>query len=90
MECATRRYSYGRTVLLHFKTNVILETMGCTIGPIAADSAAKYKAERIETAEHRSSLDSKEARTAHQNEISAENEQFEEPEGLLYGHGIAD
>lgn len=64
--------------------------MGCTIGPIAADFAAKYKAERIKTADHRSSLDSKEARTARRNEISAGNEQFEEAVGILYGPGIAD
>ncbi|XP_048511178.1 uncharacterized protein LOC125500959 [Athalia rosae] len=67
-----------------------METMGCTIGPIAADFAAKHKAERIKTADRRSSLDSKEARTARRTEISAENEEFEEAEGVLYGPGIAD
>ena len=33
---------------------------------------------------------SKEARTARRNEISAENDLFEEAEGILFGPGIAD
>lgn len=83
--CAACTFNEGYDAILK-----ILEVMGVTIGPAAADFAAKYREERIATAERRSSLDSKEARTARRNEISAENKDFEEAEGILYGPGIAD
>ncbi|EDW52717.1 GM19327 [Drosophila sechellia] len=66
----------------------ILETMGCTIGPSAADFAAKYKNARITQANRRASLDRKEARTARRTEQSIEHDLFEEAEGILYGPGI--
>ena len=55
--------------------------MGVTIGRTAEEFAAKYKAERIATANRRSSLDSKEARTTRRNEIAADNEQIKIVEG---------
>ncbi|XP_048515478.1 uncharacterized protein LOC125502032 [Athalia rosae] len=56
--------------------------MGCTIGPSAADFAAKYKNARITQANRRTSLDSKEARTARRTEQSIEHDLFEEAEGI--------
>lgn len=68
----------------------IMETMGITIGPQAEQLARNRDERRVSSANRRSTDNSKEARTARQNERSEQIEEYERSEGILYGAGIAD
>lgn len=57
-------------------------TIVVVIEPAAVDFPVKYRAERITTVNHRNLLDSKESRTARQDEMAVENDQFEEVKGI--------
>lgn len=46
--------------------------------------------QRVTRQNRRSSLETKEARIARQEEVQARNDAHEQEEGLLYGAGIAD
>lgn len=68
----------------------ILDVMNVRIGPIAKSYANKSDKTRISTANRRSSQSSKESRSARKKARLAENEEFEQEEGEMYGAGIAD
>lgn len=71
----------------------VLNTMqlcGLKIGQACKIFADNVDAQRITKGNERASFSSKEARTARRLEQLHQNEFFEEPEGLLYGAGIAD
>jgi len=65
-----------------------MEIMGITLGPKAVEFAEQNDRTRIRTANHRSS--SKEARTSRRKARSAQEDSFDQAEGVLYGAGIAD
>ncbi|KYN06784.1 hypothetical protein ALC62_02265 [Cyphomyrmex costatus] len=67
----------------------IMETMGVTIGPHARAYANMYDS-RISTTEKNAVFTSKEARIARRSQKVAQNDNYEETEGLLYAPGIAD
>jgi len=56
----------------------------------ASHSTKKQDEKHLKQAEHVSIKQSKEARTKKKEAKSAEQDMFEEVEGLLYGPGIAD
>ncbi|KYN02057.1 hypothetical protein ALC62_07126 [Cyphomyrmex costatus] len=68
----------------------IMETIGVTIGPKGMAYAQIYKDCRIQNAEKSTSDAAKLARSSRRSEKVAENEVFEETEGLLYSPSIAD
>jgi len=67
-----------------------MEVMGITLGPKAVEFAEQNDRTRIRTANHRSSEASKEARTSRRKARSAQEDSFDQAEGVLYGAGIAD
>lgn len=68
----------------------VMETMGVHIGYEAKQHALNVDEVRVSQAERRSSLASKETRTALRNTRILLNDQYEEEEGVVYGAGIAD
>lgn len=68
----------------------VMETMGVHIGYEARQHALNVDEVRVSQAERRSSLASKETRTALRNTRILLNDQYEEEEGVVYGAGIAD
>lgn len=67
-----------------------MEVMGVTIGQTARDYANIVDNARILRAEKTAKANCKEARTLRRAVKAAENDNFEETEGLLYAPGIAD
>lgn len=85
--------AYLATIIFNEGYNSILKTfeiMGITIGPVTRSFAEKRDNYRIKIAEKRHTEASKEARIVRRNLNIAENEFYEEEEGVLYGPGIAD
>ena len=68
----------------------IMEVMGVQVGPKSMGYAQTYNDHRIIKAEKETSDASKLARSSCRAEKLAENDVFEETEGLLYAPGIAD
>lgn len=68
----------------------IMDVMGTTIGPAAAELARKRDEARIRDAERNLTDAAREARIARRDERALENEAYEESEGILYAAGIAD
>lgn len=68
----------------------VMEVMGVTIGQTARDYADTVDNARILRAEKTTEANCKEARTLRRALKAAENDKFEETEGLLYAPGIAD
>ncbi len=64
--------------------------MHITIGQTAVDHVEWIKGERVLQANRRSCLTSKDNRIALRNSRMAQNDFFEEKEGIVYGAGIAD
>ncbi len=64
--------------------------MHITIGQTAVDHVERINGERVLQANRRSSLTSKDNRIALRNSRMAQNDLFEEEEGIVYGAGIAD
>ncbi|KYN11371.1 hypothetical protein ALC57_16474 [Trachymyrmex cornetzi] len=83
----TAAYTFNESFLSVLK---IMETMGVTIGPHARAYANMYNNSRISTAEKNAAFTSKEARIARRSQKVAQNDDYEETEGLLYAPGIAD
>lgn len=83
--CAACTFNEGFKAILK-----IMDVMGITIGPYADQLAQDRDERRIYKANRQSTGDSKEARTARRKAKSAENDDFEKTEGILYGAGIAD
>lgn len=67
----------------------IMDIMGITIGGQAEFYAATRDEKRIHRSEQRVSDAAKKARIARREELSAQQDLFEEEEGILYGPGIA-
>ena len=68
----------------------MMEVMGITIGSEAKIMANKKDMVRVKKADATHSASSKEARLARRLERTAQDELFEEEEGILYAPGIAD
>ena len=68
----------------------IMQDMNIKIGQQAKSFADVYDKHRVERQERRSLTSTKEARTARKEEQTAQLQEFQEEEGLLYGPGIAD
>ncbi|XP_043471610.1 uncharacterized protein LOC122504522 [Leptopilina heterotoma] len=68
----------------------IMEVMGVQIGTNGMNYAKKYNELRIRRAEKKASETSKQARSSRRADRVAENDAYEETEGLLYAPGIAD
>ncbi|KYM96986.1 hypothetical protein ALC62_12364, partial [Cyphomyrmex costatus] len=68
----------------------IMETMGVTIGRNAVDLVQRRNKNRITTSNRRSLEASKEHRSELRIQKAAQNEAYENEEGLIYGAGIAD
>lgn len=83
--CAVCTFNKGLQPLLK-----IMETMGVTIGRNAADVVKRRDEHRIQHSNRRSLEASKEHRSELRLQRAAENEAYEEEEGLMYGAGIAD
>lgn len=66
----------------------IMETMGITIGPHAITYARRCNSLRLAKAKKDTANASKEARSSRRSEKIAENDAYEETEGLLYAPGI--
>ena len=68
----------------------ILEVMDVTLGPCAVAFAKSYNKSRIAKAENATAMSSKEARKSRRADKVAENDAYEEDEGILYAPGIDD
>jgi len=68
----------------------MLQVMDVIIGPIAKEYAIERDDSRINQAELRHEVSSKEGRTARRQALVSQQALFEEEEGPLYGPGIAD
>ena len=68
----------------------MMEVMGIIIGSEAKIMANKRDMVRVKKADATHSASSKEARLARRLERTAQDELFEEEEGILYAPGIAD
>lgn len=68
----------------------IMETMGVTLGQTARGYSDTVDNARILKANKSAEINSKEARTLRRALRAAEDDNFDEAEGLLYGPGIAD
>lgn len=68
----------------------ILEVMDITLGPCAVAFAKSYNKSRIAKAENATAMSSKEARKSRRADKVAENDAYEEDEGILYAPGIDD
>ena len=68
----------------------IFETMEVSLGPHVLAYAKLYNNSRISKAENSTAMTSKEARTSRRAEKVAENDAYEEDEGILYAPGIDD
>lgn len=68
----------------------MLEIMGVKIGPNTKRYATISDEERIQQADRCTQYESREKRMARKKEKLAEQDEFEEIEGLLYGPGIAE
>jgi len=68
----------------------IMQVMGITIGPYVKSAADARDNERVRKAEAAHSAASKEHRLTLRQERTAQNEFYEQEEGVLYGPGIAD
>lgn len=78
-------FNEGCTSLLQVMNNLEI-----IIGRQCKSYADKVDEQRVIRENRRSSLATKEARQARQEELLKENEFYEDTEGLLYGAGIAD
>jgi len=68
----------------------ILETMGCSLGNGSISFADHCDNARVKQADQRSSFSSKSARISRREARAAEDELFDQEEGIMYGPGIAD
>ncbi|XP_044593326.1 uncharacterized protein LOC123271157 [Cotesia glomerata] len=68
----------------------ILEVMDVTLGPCAVAFSKSYNKSRIAKAENATAMSSKEARKSRRADKVAENDAYEEDEGILYAPGIDD
>ena len=68
----------------------IMDVLGIEIGPHAIAHAEKYNARRIARADKNTSELARKVRASRGAEKVAENDAYEESEGLLYGAGIND
>ncbi|KYN07998.1 hypothetical protein ALC62_01024 [Cyphomyrmex costatus] len=83
--CAACKFNEGLKPFLK-----IMEVMGITIGKQAAEFVQRSDEARVELANKRSSMTSKENRTTLRNIRLQENDAYECAEGIIYGPGIAD
>lgn len=67
-----------------------MNELSFVVGSQSFNFAGNMDESRVKSQNRRSSLETKEARKAREEEMQAQNDAFEEEEGLLYGAGIAD
>jgi len=77
-------FNEGYSGILHLMNKLVIK-----IGLQAQNFVHVYDEQRLARQQRRSLSSSKEARTARRTEQIAQNEFYEEAEGLLYGPGIA-
>lgn len=85
--------AYMATGIFNEGYSAVLETMqllNMIIGQQCKNFSQSADAVRVTRENRRTSISSKEARTARRMEALGQNEFFEEEEGILYGPGIAD
>lgn len=69
---------------------MVMNEAGIVVGRQSFNYAGQMDNQRVSRQNRRSSLESKEGRKARKALLQAQNEAYEEEEGLLYGAGIAD
>lgn len=69
---------------------MLMNELKLVVGSQSFNFAGNMDEQRVKRQNRRSSLETKEARKARQEEMQARNDAFEEEQGLLYGAGIAD
>lgn len=82
---ATGLFNEGNTSLL-----MVMKEAGIVVGTQSLHYAEQMDSQRVSRQNRRNSLESKEGRKARKALLQAQNEAYEEEEGLIYGAGIAD
>lgn len=82
---AAALFNEGNSALL-----MVMNELQLVVGAQSFNFAENMDNQRVTRQNRRSSLETKEARIARQEEMQARNDAYEQEEGLLYGAGIAD
>ena len=69
---------------------LVMNELNIIVGNSSYSFAHKMDERRVSRQNRRSALETREARKARKEELRAQNEEFENEEGLIYGAGIAD